>query len=41
MTTEGINRERTAILSAGAVGYSHLMAGDEVGAVQELNSYRE
>jgi len=41
MTTEGINRKLTAILSANAVGYSHLIAEDEVGMVQRLKPYGE
>jgi len=41
MTTEGTTRKLTAILSADVVGYSRLMAEDEVGTVQRLKSYRE
>jgi len=41
MTIDSINRKLTAILSADAVGYSRLMADDEVGTVQRLKSYRE
>ena len=41
MATEGINRKLTAILSADAVGYSRLMAGDEVATVQQIKTYRE
>jgi len=41
MTTEGIKRKLTAILSADAVGYSRLMAADEVDTIQRLKSFRE
>lgn len=41
MATEGINRKLTAILNADVVGYSRLMAEDEVATVQRLKSYRE
>jgi len=41
MTTEGINRKLTAILSADAVAYSRLMAENEVRTVRRLKSYRE
>jgi len=41
MTTEGINRKLTAILSADAAGYSRLMTEDEAGTIQRLKSYKE
>jgi len=41
MTNEGTTRKLIAILSADAVGYSRLMAEDEVGTVDRLKSYRE
>ena len=41
MTTEGINRRLTAILSADVEGYSRLMSQDEVGTIRTLTTYRE
>ena len=41
MTTEGINRRLTAILSADVEGYSRLMSQDEVGTIRTLTAYRE
>jgi len=41
MTMEGTIRKLTAILSADAVGYSRLMAEDEIGTIQRLKLYRE
>ena len=41
MTQEGFKRKLTAILSADAVGYSRLMAEDEVATVKTIASYRE
>ena len=41
MDSEGIERRLAAILSADAVGYSRLMAEDEVATVRTLTAYRE
>ena len=41
MGQEGFKRKLTAILSADAVGYSRLMAEDEVATVETLAAYRE
>ena len=41
MTTEGVNRRLTAILSADVEGYSRLMSQDEVGTIRTLTTYRE
>ena len=41
MTTDGIRRKLTAILSADVKGYSRLMREDEVATVQTLTNYRE
>ena len=41
MTTEGINRKLTAILSADVKDYSRLMSQDEVGTIKTLNTHRE
>jgi adenylate cyclase len=41
MTQEGFKRKLTAILSADAVGYSRLMADDEVATVKTMASYRK
>ena len=41
MTEQGFKRKLTAILSADAVGYSRLMAEDEVATVKILATYRE
>jgi adenylate cyclase len=40
MTTERVERRLSAIVSADVVGYSKLMARDEVATVKTLNSYR-
>lgn len=41
MTTEGVKRKISAILSADVVGYSRLMEADELATVQTLESYRK
>jgi len=41
MTTEGVKRKLTAILSADVEGYSRLMSQDEVGTIRTLTAYRE
>jgi adenylate cyclase len=41
MTTQGIKRKLTAILSADVEGYSRLMADDEEATVRTITSYRE
>ena len=41
MTTQGVNRRLTAILSADVEGYSRLMSQDEVGTIRTLTTYRE
>ena len=41
MADEGFKRKLTAILSADAVGYSRLMADDEVATVKTMASYRK
>ena len=41
MDFEGVERRLAAILSADVVGYSHLMAEDEVATVRTLTVYRE
>ncbi len=41
MSTEGISRKLAAILSADAVGYTRLMAEDEVANIQRIKTYRE
>ncbi len=41
MTTEGVKRKLTAILSADVKGYSRLMGEDEVGTIQMLKAYQE
>jgi len=41
MTTEGVKRKLTAILSADVKGYSRLMGEDEVETVRTLTAYRE
>jgi len=41
MTTEGIKRKLSAILSADVEGYSRLMSQDEVGTIRTLTAYRE
>lgn len=41
MANDGINRKLAAILSADAVGYTRLMAEDEVATVQRIKTYRE
>ena len=41
MTTQGVKRKLSAILSADVEGYSRLMAHDEVSTVQTLTAYRE
>ena len=41
MTQEGFKRKLTAILSADAKGYSHLMGEDEETTVRTLTTYRE
>lgn len=40
MDPEGIERRLAAILSADAVGYSRLMAGDEQGTIATITAYR-
>ncbi|MCJ7782326.1 MAG: adenylate/guanylate cyclase domain-containing protein, partial [Desulfobacterales bacterium] len=41
MATEEIKRKLTAILSADVKGYSRLIAKDEAGTLQALNTYKE
>ena len=41
MTTKGVKRKLTAILSADVEGYSRLMSQDEVGTIRTLTAYRE
>ena len=41
MTTEGVNRRLSAILSADVEGYSRLISQDEVGTIRTLTVYRE
>ena len=41
MTTKGVKRKLTAILSADVKGYSRLMGDDEEATVSTLTSYRE
>lgn len=41
MTSDRVERRLAAIVSADVVGYSKLMARDEVATVKTLNSYRE
>ena len=41
MANESFKRKLTAIFSADAVGYSRLMADDEVATVKTMASYRE
>ncbi len=41
MTTKGVNRRLTAILSADVEGYSRLMSQDEGSTIRTLTSYRE
>jgi len=41
MTTQEVKRKLTAILSADVKGYSRLMAKDEAGTLQTLNTYKE
>jgi len=41
MTTQGVKRKLTAILSADVKGYSRFMGEDEKGTVRTLNAYRE
>ena len=41
MTSEGVKRKLTAILSADVEGYSRLMREDEVATVERLKAYRE
>ena len=41
MTSETVERRLAAIVSADVVGYSKLMARDEVATVKTLNSYRD
>ncbi len=41
MTTEGVKRKVTAILSADVKGYSRLMEADEAATVQTLKAYRK
>src|SRR5512139_1561738 len=41
MTTQEVKRKLTAILSADVKGYSRLIAKDEVGTLQTLNTYKE
>ena len=41
MTTEGVKRKVTAILSADVKGYSRLMEEDEAATVQTLKAYRK
>lgn len=41
MTTEGIKRKLSAILSADVKGYSRLMGDDEKATVETITAYRE
>ena len=41
MTTQGVKRKLTAILSADVVGYSRLMGEDDAATVRTLGEYRE
>jgi len=41
MTTQGVKRKLTAILSADVAGYSRLMGEDDVATVRTLGEYRE
>ena len=41
MSTKGLKRKLTAILSADVEGYSRLMSQDEVGTIRTLTAYRE
>jgi class 3 adenylate cyclase len=41
MTTQGVKRKLTAILSADVKGYSRLMGADEEGTLRTLTTYRE
>ena len=41
MTSETLERRLSAIVSADVVGYSRLMARDEIATVKTLNSYRD
>ena len=41
MTTEGVRRKLTAILSADVKGYSRLMGEDERAAVKTIAAYRK
>jgi adenylate cyclase len=41
MTTQEIKRKLTAILSADMESYTRLMAKDEAGTLQTLNTYKE
>ncbi len=41
MVPEGVERKLAAILSADVVGYSRLMAEDEVATIRTLTEYRE
>jgi adenylate cyclase len=41
MTTQEVKRKLTAILSADVKGYHRLIAKDEVGTLQTLNTYKE
>ncbi len=41
MTTEGVKRKLSAILSADVKGYSRLMRDDEAATIRTLNAYRE
>ena len=40
MAQEGIERRLAAILAADVVGYSRLMAGDDVGTFAQLKTHR-
>ena len=41
MASDALERKLVAVLSADAVGYSRLMADDEVATLQTLKAYRE
>ena len=41
MTTQELKRKLTAILSADVKGYHRLIAKDEAGTLQTLNTYKE
>ena len=41
MTTQEVKRKLTAILSADVKGYTRLIAKDEAGTLQTLNTYKE